>query len=77
MSRIVRERVEHAGAVTEESLDRALKEAQELALKLKQDYGEDVAKVAAYIRRDWHEAVRISGEHTRRGRRALQRELQP
>jgi hypothetical protein len=66
MSRAVRESVERAGAVTEESLERALKEARELAQRLREDYGEDVANVSEFIKRDWHEAIRMTREQTRR-----------
>ena len=66
MSRLVRERVERAGTVTEETLERALKEAQELGARLKSNYGEDAANVADFIKRDWYEAIRITRDQTRR-----------
>lgn len=66
MSRAVRENIERAGAVTEDSLERALKEAQELVQRLRDDYGEDVANVSEFIKRDWHEAIRMTREQTRR-----------
>ena len=66
MAKLVREHIERAGSVTEETLERALQESQELAAKLKLNYGDDVAKVAEFIKRDWYEAVRITRDQTRR-----------
>ena len=66
MSTVARESLERAGTLTEETLDRALKEARDWARQLKEQYSEDVPKVAEYLRRDFQEAVRHAGEQTRR-----------
>ncbi|MBI3993955.1 MAG: hypothetical protein HY342_11830 [Candidatus Lambdaproteobacteria bacterium] len=66
MSKLVRERMERAGAITEETLERALKESQELAAKFKLNYGDDVAKVADFVKRDWYEAIRLTRDQSRR-----------
>lgn len=66
MSTVVRANLERAGTLTEETLERALKEARDWARQLKEQYGEDVPKVAEYLRRDFQEAVRQAGKQTRR-----------
>lgn len=66
MAASVREYVERAGTLSEETLERGLKEARELAQRLRTDYGEDIGKISEFIRRDWHEAIRLTREQTRR-----------
>lgn len=66
MAASVREYVERAGTLSEETLERGLKEARDLAQRLRADYAEDIGKVSEFIRRDWHEAIRITREQTRR-----------
>ena len=66
MSRTVRENLERAGQVSEEALERALQEARDVAAKLRENYGEDVARVAEYIRRDWNATLRRTREQARR-----------
>ncbi|MCZ6628258.1 MAG: hypothetical protein O7E56_08530 [SAR324 cluster bacterium] len=58
MSKILGENLDRAGMITEEAFELALKESREWAQKMKEDYGEDIAKVSDFIRRDWHEAIR-------------------
>jgi Zinc-ribbon containing domain len=57
MSRILREKMERAGTFTEEAFERALHETREWADKFRGTYGEDIARVSEYIRRDWHAAI--------------------
>ena len=66
MSRYVREKVEKAGVVSEEMLERTLKESRDLAKKVKETHGDDIGKVSDFLRRDWQEAVRITRERTRK-----------
>jgi len=66
MSRFITEKVEKAGVVTEEVLDRTINESKEWAHKLKENYGDDVSKVSEFLRRDWQEAARITQEKTRK-----------
>jgi hypothetical protein len=66
LSKSVRENLEKAGALTEESLERALKESRDWAAKLKEQYGEDIPKVVEYVRRDFREAIHTAREQTRR-----------
>lgn len=65
MSKILRDNLERAGMLTEEAFERALNESREWAYKLKENYGNDIGKVAEFIRRDWHEAIRFTRERTR------------
>ena len=66
MSKVARENLEKAGALTEESLERALKESRDWAGRLKEQYGEDVPKVMEYLRRDFQEAVKAARQQTRK-----------
>ena len=66
MSAMVRDRVEKAGALTEESLERALRESLDWAARLKEQYGEDLPNVLESVRRDFREAVRAAREQTRK-----------
>ena len=66
MNRFVREKVEQAGEVSEEVLERTLHESREWAAKMKENYGEDITRVSDFLRRDWHEAARITREQTRK-----------
>jgi hypothetical protein len=66
MSKAVRENLEKAGALTEETLERALKESREWARQLREHYGDDVPKVVDYLRRDFQDAIRITREQTRK-----------
>ncbi len=66
MSRFFRENLERAGSLSDEVFERALREAREQAAKLRDTYGDDVGHVADSIRRDWHNAIRFTGEQYRR-----------
>jgi len=66
MSRTLRSNLERAGTLTEDVFERALKESQELALKMRDHYGDDIRKVSDFIRRDWHEAIRYTRDQTRK-----------
>ena len=66
MSKILRENLERAGMLTEDVFERALNEARDWAFKLKENHGEDIGKVSEFIRRDWHEAIRLTGEQARK-----------
>ena len=66
MSKILRQNLERAGMLTEEAFELALNESREWAYKLRENYGDDISKVAEFIRRDWHEAIRFTRERTRK-----------
>jgi isocitrate dehydrogenase len=66
MSKAVRDSLEKAGSLTEESLERALKESREWARQFRAQYGDDIPKVAEFLRRDFREAIRITREQTRK-----------
>ena len=66
MNRVFRRNLEKAGALTEESFEKALKESREWARQLKDHYAEDIPKVTEFLRRDFQEAVRQAGDQTRR-----------
>ena len=66
MSEIFHESMEKAGSLTEETRERAMQEAREFAGKLRGQYGEDISKVAGFIRRDWDAAVKYTREETRK-----------
>ena len=66
MSLYVREKMEQAGEVSEEMLERTLHESRDWANKLKENYGDDINRVSDFLRRDWQEAVRITREQTRK-----------
>jgi hypothetical protein len=66
MSKAVRENLERAGALTEETLERALRESRDWASRLKEQYGEDIPKVIEYLRRDFQEAVNAARQQTRK-----------
>jgi hypothetical protein len=66
MSKAVRENLDKAGQLTEETLERALKDSREWARQLREHYGDDIPKVAEYLRRDFQDAVRITREQTRK-----------
>ena len=66
MSRIFRESLERAGSLTEEAFERALRESREWAGKFRENYAEDISRVADYIRRDWHAAIQFARDQYRR-----------
>lgn len=66
MSLVLRENLAKAGTLTEEAFERALKESREWAEKMREHYGDDIGKVAGFIRRDWHAAIQFTREQTRR-----------
>lgn len=66
MSAVLRENLERAGMITEEVFDRALNESREWALKFKDNHQEEISKVAEFIRRDWQEGMRSTGEQARK-----------
>ncbi len=66
MSKTLRENLERAGSFTEEVFEAALRESREWAQKLRENYSSDVGRVSDFIRRDWHEAIRISREQARK-----------
>lgn len=66
MSRTARENLERAGQLSEEAFERALHETREMYGRLRESYGEDVSRVASYIRRDWNAALRATQEQYRR-----------
>jgi hypothetical protein len=66
MSKIVRENLERAGMITEDVFERGMRESRDWAFKMKDYYGEDIGKVSDYIRRDWHEGVRLTREQARK-----------
>lgn len=66
MSKIFKENLERAGTLTEDAFEKALKESVDWAGKLREHYSEDISRVSGFIRRDWHDAIRFSGERTRR-----------
>jgi hypothetical protein len=53
----VRQRLDQTGAITEESLERALKESREWAAKLKEQYGDELPKALEQVRRDFRAAL--------------------
>ena len=69
MSKILGDNLDRAGMITEEAFELALKESTEWAQKMKEDYGEDIAKVSGFIRRDWHEAIRHMRQQTQKSLR--------
>ena len=66
MSKALHESLEQAGTFTEEVFERALNDSQKWVSKMREHYGEDVTRVAGYIRRDWHEAIRHTRQQTRK-----------
>jgi hypothetical protein len=66
MSKAVRENLEKAGGLTEETLERALKESREWARQLREHYADDIPKVAEFLRRDFQDAIRQTREQTRK-----------
>ena len=66
MNRVMREKMEKAGVVSEEVLERTLHESREWASKLKENYGDEINRVSDFLRRDWQEAVRITREQTKK-----------
>lgn len=66
MSRSFKENLERAGTLTEDAFEKALKESVDWAGKLREHYSEDISRVSGFIRRDWHDAIRVSRERTRR-----------
>lgn len=66
MSKTLRSNLERAGTLTEDVFERALKESQELTLKVRDHYGGDIKKVSDFIRRDWYEAIRYTRDQTRK-----------
>ncbi len=66
MSNIFRDNLERAGTLTEEAFERALKESRDWAGKMRDYYADDIARVSAFIRRDWHDAIRFTRDQTRK-----------
>ena len=66
MSRILRENLERAGLFTEEAFEKALDESRDWALKFKENHQEEIGRVADFIRRDWQEGMRSTGERARK-----------
>ena len=66
MSKSLRSNLDRAGTLTEDVFERAMKESQELALKMRDHYGDDIKKVSDFIRRDWYEAIRYTRDQTRK-----------
>ncbi|HKI99330.1 MAG TPA: hypothetical protein VKB51_12730 [bacterium] len=66
MSGIFRDSLERAGTFSEEAFERALRESREWASKFRENYAEDISRVAEFIRRDWHAAIRFTQEQYRR-----------
>ena len=66
MSKAVRDNLEKAGELTEETLERALKESREWARQLREHYAEDIPKVVEYLRRDFQDAIRLTREQARK-----------
>lgn len=66
MAKELRERLEHAGEVTGEALDKAMHETREWAGKMREHYQEDIERVSQYLRRDMEAAVRRAADETRR-----------
>jgi len=64
MSKTLRSNLDRAGTLTEDVFERALKESQELALKMRDHYGDDIKKVSDFIRRDWYETIRYTRDQT-------------
>lgn len=66
MSRAFRDNLERYGALTEETMERALEETRDWARQLREYYNEDVPRVSEFLRRDIQEAVRQARQQTRR-----------
>ena len=66
MSQSLRDNLERAGSLTEEVFERALKESQDWAYKMKDHYSDDINRVSEFIRRDWYEAIRFTRDRTRK-----------
>lgn len=66
MSTILRENMGRAGMLTEEAFERALNETMSWALKFKDNHQDEIVKVADFIRRDWQEGMRSTGEQARK-----------
>ena len=66
MSKAVRDNLEKAGELTEETLERSLKESREWARQLREHYADDIPKVVEYLRRDFQDAVRLTREQARK-----------
>ena len=66
MNKAVRENLEKAGELTEETLERALKESREWARQLREHYADDVPKVVEFLRRDFQDAIRLTREQARK-----------
>lgn len=66
MGKELRGRMEKAGAVTEEALEKAIYETTDWAGKMKAHYQEDIDKVSGFLRRDWETAVKFTREETRK-----------
>jgi len=64
MSHALQDRLEHAGKISAEAFDHALRETREWAERMKENYGEDVSRVGESIRRDWLDAIRYTREQT-------------
>ena len=64
MSKTLRSNLDRAGTLTEDVFERAMKESQELALKMRDHYGDDIKKVSDFIRRDWYETIRYTRDQT-------------
>ena len=64
MSKTLRSNLDRAGTLTEDVFERALKESQELALQMRDHYGDDIKKVSDFIRRDWYETIRYTRDQT-------------
>lgn len=62
----VRQRLDQTGAITEESLERALKESRDWAAKLKEQYGDELPKAIEEVRRDFRAAMAQARERTRK-----------
>jgi rubrerythrin len=61
----VLQRLDQTGALTEESLERALKEAREWAAKLKEQYGDDLPRAFEQVRRDYRAKLAKAREQSR------------
>ena len=66
MSAVLRENLERAGMITEDAFERALNETKDWALNFKENHQEEILKVSEFIRRDWQEGMRSTGEQARK-----------
>ena len=66
MSTVLRENLERAGMITEDTFERALDESRDWALKFKENHRDEIGRVAEFLRRDWQEGMRSTGERARK-----------